>query len=141
MTGKIKELMCGDYIYDNSRVESRVCRVTGINLYSDSDMSSVEVMPLCSPNNRVKLLDIEIAPIRLTKEMLLTNGWRDDLTLPYEKKNYYYNGLKLYPYGPAWVVTYSGNNRCSILYVHQLQRIMEALCVNGRTEFKLEEKQ
>lgn len=132
----IKELMCGDYIYDNRFVEPRICRVMNVDLY----MKRVIAEPLCSPRNTTSLDDFEIDPIPLTKEMLLANGWKDDLTLSYEKKNYYYNGLKLYPHGNAWIMTYSGNNQCYFLYVHELQRIMTALRVHRGEEFKIEEK-
>ena len=133
---EIKELMCGDYIYDNRFVEPRICRVKNVDLYTER----VTAEPLCSPRNTTRLDDFEIDPIPLTKEMLLANGWKDDLTLPYEKKNYYYNGLKLYPHGNTWIMTYSGNNQCCITYVHELQRIMKALHVHWGEEFKIEER-
>ena len=134
----VKDLMIGDYIYDSSFVERRICKVVGIHVYPGYDMGNVEVEPLCSPGNSTKLTDVEIEPIPLTKEMLLANGWRDDLTLMYEKKNYYYNGLKLYPYGNLWLATYSGNNQCLFGNVHELQRLMRGLRVYDGETFKLE---
>lgn len=134
----IKDLMIGDYVYETTHVEPRICKVTGIRYIPGYDMNSVYAEPLCSPGNNVDFLDGDIAPIPLTKEMLLANGWRDDLTLMYEKKNYYYNGLKLYPDGNLWLAIYSGNNQCLFGNVHELQRLMRGLKVFKGETFKLE---
>lgn len=132
----IRELMIGDYVYITEDEEPQIGKVVGIKSIQFSDCWVVELFQQSKPVSWYGEKKVE--PIPLTKEMLLANEWRDDLTLQYEKKNFYYNGLKLYPYGGLWLTTYSGNNQCVITYVHELQRLMRGLKVHNWNFFKLE---
>lgn len=132
----IRELMIGDYVYITEDEEPQIGRVVGIKSNPFSEYWLVELFQQSKPVRWYGEKKVE--PIPLTKEMLLANEWRDDLTLQYEKKNFYYNGLKLYPYEGLWLTTYSGNNQCVITYVHELQRLMRGLKVHNWKFFKLE---
>lgn len=132
----IRELMIGDYVYITDDEEPQTGMVVGIESNPFSKYRMVELFQQSKP---IRWYDEgKVKPIPLTKEMLLANEWRDDLTLQYEKKNFYYNGLKLYPYEGLWLTTYSGNNQCIITYVHELQRLMRGLKVHNWKFFKLE---
>lgn len=132
----LKELMIGDYVYITEDEEPQIGVVVGITPDSCCNGYVVEISQQSKPLRWYG--EGKVEPVPLTGEMLLANGWRDDLTLQYEKENYYYNGLKLYPYGGLWLTTYSGNNQCVITYVHELQRLMRGLKVHSWELFKLE---